>query len=1380
MADEARRRKLPLWLRIALGAVVAIFALVAAGVALRYWITSDAGRAFITSQIDGRKVGPLGTVRISGLKGDPLGSATVADIALVDDEDVWLRAKDARIEWTPSALFSGELEIRKINVRTVDVLRQPHVTPQQQEEGAPPDIGLSLDEITIDDLHLAEAVIGSEAHYRIAASASRQRDASGHARLTLTPVSGPADRADITAEWSASAKLKGAAALNGPAGGLIASLLRAPDGKAVSLAGQVNGTITNFTGSARLAFEDMEAATISIARQGANAQISADVSLDRWPLLAALAERAGDTVKVEGKANLADLKLATADIQLVTSSGAIDVSAPLDFEAWSLRGPLQLNTTQLDLAAVAPPLAGKMDATGQLSLAGIGGFEWKGDVTATDVGWPSGGAARITAPVAVMMEGSVIQWETASAVIEGGRVDALRSLKPARYTASTRGEMNLRTEVVEIYQSQIVGAPGNVSARGVYRIGPGAMDFRGTARFSRLADVAPLTGAAGGEWSVQRASDTAPIRIKADVQGRNVSSPVASLAAIAGPEPRVVLAGVVNGGRFTIESGSIQGAGIHASMSGRISDAGRIAANASGSLTRPLDLPGAVVDDVAFTATVTGDISKPHVELHLAGGAISVAGLAFDDIAGRAQANVGQAVDGDFSLTGRSGEQPLAITGRIRGGEGEWRIADLDATLGKLQVKAPRLAYSEGVFSASFNANGPLAGIGGLERGAITAGGKVTLGEDLAVDVTGRLTDLRSGAMRLDLLTFDADAAGDTARLTAQARGSLGAPIDVKLTANGARAGDAWTGSATLQGAIDQLPVSTSRPATWRVAPGAWSFDTQLAAFDGRLDAALASSAESASAKFELDGVSLGAISRLARVTPITGRLTGSASFTNGPGPATGDFRLAVANANPVGVTADPVSLTMAGQLRGGVLSAAVTGEGQGFKLTASSREQMIIGEGFDIRPDVNAPLQAQLDMTGRAEQLWALFGPEDQSLRGELQANVRAAGTIAKPDLSGGFSVANGAYEHGETGASLRNIKADGVFDENSVRITGVSADDGHGGRLTGDGAINWQDRLSGGVNFTASGLRALGRDDRMAIVSGKGAITLDEANTNIAGDFTIEQARISIEQPASAAIPVLTNVRRINFPNQAGQDAAAAARPWFKPVELNVRVTAPRRIVVFGRGLDTEWAADLHITGPLDDPSIEGTATLVRGDLDLAGRRFAFDTGTIGLDGPIRLARIDISAERVTADVTASVHITGTLVEPKFTLESTPALPQDEILARVLFGRSAAELSGFEAAQLAAGLAQLAGGQAGFDPVGLVRKATGLDRFSFGAEDGVTTVAAGKYIAEDVYLQVGAGGEGGVGAEVEWEPQKNLSVTSSAQGNGDTKIAIRWKKDY
>jgi translocation and assembly module TamB len=420
------------------------------------------------------------------------------------------------------------------------------------------------------------------------------------------------------------------------------------------------------------------------------------------------------------------------------------------------------------------------------------------------------------------------------------------------------------------------------------------------------------------------------------------------------------------------------------------------------------------------------------------------------------------------------------------------------------------------------------------------------------------------------------------------------------------------------------------------------------------------------------------------------------------------------------------------------------------------------------------------VSVTGRAEQLWAVFGPEDQVLRGALDADIRAGGTLNRPTLVGGFSMADGVYEHGETGLRLTNIAARGEMDQRSARITEFSASDGRSGQLSGGGMIDWEEGFDGRVEFAATNLRALGRDDRNAIVSGEGAVTLDDDAIRVTGDLAVSQARISIEQPASAAIPTLPVVRRINFPNQEDEVRTVAKPPWQRPVQLDLKVKAGRRVVVVGRGLDTEWSTELHVQGLIANPEINGTATLIRGDLDLAGRRFQFDTGSINLNGPIRNARIDISAQRNAQDIVARVRVTGSPAEPKFELESTPSLPQDEILARVLFGRSASELSAFETAQLAAGLAQLAGGQAGFDPAGLIRQATGLDRVAIGASGNAATVSAGKYVAENVYVQVGAGSEGGIAAEVEWEPRENLQIISAAQDTGDTKISVRWKRDY
>ena len=113
----------------------------------------------------------------------------------------------------------------------------------------------------------------------------------------------------------------------------------------------------------------------------------------------------------------------------------------------------------------------------------------------------------------------------------------------------------------------------------------------------------------------------------------------------------------------------------------------------------------------------------------------------------------------------------------------------------------------------------------------------------------------------------------------------------------------------------------------------------------------------------------------------------------------------------------------------------------------------------------------------------------------------------------------------------------------------------------------------------FSATNLRALGRDDRTAVVSGEGAVTLDDDAIRVTGDLTVSQARISIEQPASASIPALPGLRRINFPNQDEAGTSGETPFWQRPVQLDLQVKAARRVVVFGRGLDTEWSVDMHV---------------------------------------------------------------------------------------------------------------------------------------------------------------------------------------------------------
>jgi autotransporter translocation and assembly factor TamB len=135
---------------------------------------------------------------------------------------------------------------------------------------------------------------------------------------------------------------------------------------------------------------------------------------------------------------------------------------------------------------------------------------------------------------------------------------------------------------------------------------------------------------------------------------------------------------------------------------------------------------------------------------------------------------------------------------------------------------------------------------------------------------------------------------------------------------------------------------------------------------------------------------------------------------------------------------------------------------------------------------------------------------------------------------------------------------------------------------------------------------------------------------------------------------------------------------------------------------------------------------------------------------------------------------------MDPQITLSSDPTLPDDEILSRVLFGRSPSELSPLQAAQLAGAAAQLAGGDA-LNLVGQLQEATGLDRLDIGLdESGGATLATGKYLADDIYLEIESGVTGAPGVTLEWTPLENVAVDAEIDPELGPKLAIQWKRDF
>jgi translocation and assembly module TamB len=237
---------------------------------------------------------------------------------------------------------------------------------------------------------------------------------------------------------------------------------------------------------------------------------------------------------------------------------------------------------------------------------------------------------------------------------------------------------------------------------------------------------------------------------------------------------------------------------------------------------------------------------------------------------------------------------------------------------------------------------------------------------------------------------------------------------------------------------------------------------------------------------------------------------------------------------------------------------------------------------------------------------------------------------------------------------------------------------------------------------------------------------------------------------------------------------------RPW----RFDLTANAPNRLIVEGLGLDSEWKASLKITGPVDNFAMVGTADLLRGDYTFAGRQFSLERGRIRFVGnqPVNPI-LDIEAEANLTGLNATINVTGTGNQPEIAFTSIPALPQDELLSRVLFGASISDLSAPEAVQLAAAVASLNSG-GGLDPINQLRKAVGLDRLRILPSDtdtgSGTSIAAGKYITRRVYVELITDGKGYSATQLEFQITRWLSILSTISTLGRQSANLRVSKDY
>lgn len=458
--------------------------------------------------------------------------------------------------------------------------------------------------------------------------------------------------------------------------------------------------------------------------------------------------------------------------------------------------------------------------------------------------------------------------------------------------------------------------------------------------------------------------------------------------------------------------------------------------------------------------------------------------------------------------------------------------------------------------------------------------------------------------------------------------------------------------------------------------------------------------------------------------------------------------------------------------------------------------------DGQSARLDVNAVMPARGAMTMRANGtadlavLGSGLAAVGQSVHGKLALNITVTGTTAKPQVVGSATLSGGQLQDYSHGVNLTNVDAAAEAQGSVIRLTKFNAAAGPG-TISGSGTI---DLGAPGtpVNIVFKGTNARPIVSDLLTANLDTDLKLDgrlAEHLKLSGKVTVRQGNINLPEKIPAEVATL-NVRRAH--QAPGPPPSSPLR-----VSLDLTLSSPGRIFVRGRGLEAEFEGELKIGGTTNAPLVEGALDMRRGTFSLAGSNLTFQSGKISFNGQALRRKLDPSLDLVaqteSGGITATLKVTGTASQPKIEISSSPSMPPDEILARLLFQQSAKSLSAMQLASVAQAAASLGGGGGGFDPVGAMRKGLGLDRLAVGSTpsanggSGSTTVEAGKYILRNVYLGAKQDLSGGTRALVQVDLTKHLkaqaqvntgpraanTTSTPLQDNGDS-IGLSYQFDY
>ncbi len=1362
-----------------LSAIVAIVGLLALAVlGAQAFLRSDRGRALVVRALP--LYAPKSGLRLAAgrIEGDIFGGWRVHDLTLADPRGVFARVPVLDLDWRPWTLLENRLTVRSASAAEAVVLRRPHLRPSADERILP-DIDIVVGRLGIARLDLAAPVTGMAEALRLDGGGEAVRGRA-RVRLVATASGGDVVRLRLAAEPDAD-RFDLAATVAAPARGTLARLLALPAALDARIGGE--GTYRAWHGTAVAHLGARPLADLVLTETQGRLLVAGTVA--PAPLLDGMAARASaGGVRVHADGRLSG-RVLTAHVDAASAAVRASASGTADFGREVLSG-VRVTAQALQPGTLLARLSGR-DIVLDARVAGTfatpvvdyvltsPAFAW-GHTAFT--GFRAAGHVVARAPLVVPVAAS-------AATVGGVGADAAAVL--ARLRLSGPITVAHRTFTSPALAVTSAGAAGTASLRLTFD-GDYALGFTGTLPRYALGDLGQAdigltllatpapggTRVTGAVRAVATRLDSALFRtIFAGLPVVTTAIDVAPDLSMRFTDLRLVAPGLTETGAGTRDPAGL----VRLVAQGRSRDYGPAAVTLAG----PVDAPTA---DVTLAAPLAGLTAvSAHVAPSPAGWTVAARGTTELGPAGldARVAPGGTAAEVAASLAGVTARGGLALDAA---NHAAGRLTVAGSGLGGAIVLAPAAGAQRIDVSLAATA----AELGAVRIGHGTLTGHAVLGSGPpVVEARASLGDVHRGSLVVTTAaaTLADGPGGGSASLTAA--GTAGVPFTVALDARGTAERIDLGGTASVDGRplrLDHRAVVERSGRVWRLAP------VRLVTPDGQVELA-GSVGDGVQASVRADNLGLSLLTLADPAFNFGGRASGTLTFAApDAGPPTGAVSMRIAGLNRAGLAASslPVDLAVNAALTPATAALrAVLVEGGGTVGRAQAELRLGPGEGLRARL-LAAPLFGQLRFDGPAQALWALSGVEAIDVRGPVSVAIDAGGRLGDPRLTGTVTARGARVENTTLGTVVEGVELDGRFAGSRLDLASFSGTVGKDGRISGSGQVDLSAERGFPLDVSATIDRAqvIRRDDLQATATGTLKLHSDGGGGRISGALEVVRARYRLGRAATTAdVPVLAVAER--HPEVLGRAAPRPVRPtlW----TLDVALTARDNFAVDGLGLTSFWRGALKVSGRANAPDLAGRVELVRGDYDFSGKRFTLTRGDVRFAGgnppdPV----IDIAADNTSSGFTANLSLTGTALHPDIRFSSTPALPEDEVLARVLFGSSITTLSAPEAIQLAGALASLRsngrGVGAALDPFNAVRRGLRIDRLRALPADTTTgrktSIAAGKYIGRRLYVELATDAQGYSATSIEVALSRSFSVLSTVATLGGTSANLRLKRDY